>query len=102
MLYLNDGQNLFEAALSLSGQTWCAAEAAAQAMAAGEVPPFIIVGIDHAGASRSYDYCPYKPGVVLTAGTRARPAMWQHGDTQCHASRKYRVLAVLFPVAPLG
>ena len=78
MLYLNDGQNLFEAALSLSGQSWCAAEAAAQALAAGNVPPFIIVGIDHAGALRSHDYCPYKPGVLLAAQTG--PAMWQHGD----------------------
>lgn len=80
MLYLNDGQNLFEAALSLSGQSWCAAEAAAQVMAAGEVPAFIIAGIDHAGASRSYDYCPYKPGVARR-WTTCRPsgvAAWRH------------------------
>ena len=101
MLYLNDGQNLFEAALSLSGQSWCAAEAAAQAMAAGEVPPFIVVGIDHAGASRSYDYCPYKPGVAhrLNMCRPSGVATWRQ-TVSCLKCRKYRVLAVLFLLHP--
>lgn len=28
-----------------------------------DVPPFVLIGLDHAGAQRSYEYTPYKPGV---------------------------------------
>ncbi len=50
VLYLNDGQNLFEDKLSFSGSSWGAADAAAALIASGAVPPFIIVGMDHSGA----------------------------------------------------
>lgn len=29
----------------------------------GQVPPFVIMGLDHAGAQRSFEYTPYKPGI---------------------------------------
>jgi hypothetical protein len=62
LLLLNDGQNLFEDALSFSGCSWRAAEAAAELITSGQLPPFLVVGIDHAGANRSGEYLPYKPG----------------------------------------
>lgn len=51
MLYLNDGQNLFDERLSLSGASWHAAEAAEEAISGGLLPPFVIVGMDHSGAT---------------------------------------------------
>ncbi len=62
LLLLNDGQNLFDDRLSYSGFSWRAGEAAAQLIASGQVPPFLLAGIDHAGAQRSLEYLPYKPG----------------------------------------
>jgi hypothetical protein len=62
VLYLNDGQNLFGDCLTPSGSSWCAADAAAQLIGSGQLPPFVIVGVDHAGAQRSYEYTPCKPG----------------------------------------
>lgn len=62
LLLLNDGQNLFEDATSFSGRSWRAAEAAAAAVASGELPPFLVAGIDHAGVNRSLEFLPYKPG----------------------------------------
>lgn len=62
LLLLNDGQNCFEDATSFSGHSWRAAETAAAAIAAGELPPFLVAGIDHAGVNRSLEFLPYKPG----------------------------------------
>lgn len=61
-LYLNDGQNLFGDCTTLSGQSWGAAHTATQLITSGKLPPFIIVGIDHAGVLRSLEYTPCKPG----------------------------------------
>ena len=52
LLLLNDGQNLFDDRLSFSGCSWRAAEAAAHLITSGQLPPFLLVGIDHAGADR--------------------------------------------------
>jgi predicted alpha/beta superfamily hydrolase len=62
VLYLNDGQNLFGDCPSLSGSSWNAAHTAAELISSGRLPPFIIVGIDHAGAERSLEYTPCTPG----------------------------------------
>lgn len=62
VLYLNDGQNLYDDSLSFSGRSWGAGQTAAALITSGQLPPFVIVGIDHSGATRSLDYCPYKPG----------------------------------------
>jgi hypothetical protein len=47
---------------TISGSSWQAGEVAAAAITAGQLPPFVIVGIDHAGSQRSWDYTPYVPG----------------------------------------
>ena len=62
ILLLNDGQNVFEDALSFSGCSWRAGEAAAALITSGQLPPFLIAGIDHAGPDRSQELLPYKPG----------------------------------------
>lgn len=62
VLYLNDGQNLFGDCPTLSGASWEAAQAAAGLIASGKLPPFLLVGLDHAGPLRSLEYTPYKPG----------------------------------------
>ncbi|KAL6760544.1 Alpha/Beta hydrolase protein [Haematococcus lacustris] len=61
-LFLHDGQNLFDPELSISGACWRAAETAAQLIASGQLPPFVVVGIDHPGPARPYEYTPVKPG----------------------------------------
>jgi hypothetical protein len=61
-VYLNDGQNLFGDCPTLSGTSWNAADTAAHLIAVGKLPPFAIVGIDHAGPLRSLEYTPCTPG----------------------------------------
>lgn len=59
VLYMNDGQNLFDEETSyVRGRTWKLADAADAAIAAGEVEPLILVGIANAGDRRLAEYTP--------------------------------------------
>lgn len=60
VLYLNDGQNLFEAATSFTGVEWQADETADRLIREGSIPPLIIVGIDNTGKDRIREYMPYR------------------------------------------
>jgi len=53
VLYLCDGQNLFGDFPTMSGNNWQAAQAAAELITSGKLPPFILVGVDHAGELQS-------------------------------------------------
>jgi predicted alpha/beta superfamily hydrolase len=57
VLYLNDGQNLFDPETSfIKGRTWQVREAADQGIEAGDVEPLIIVGIYNTGDRRLAEY----------------------------------------------
>jgi len=57
VLYLNDGQNLFDGRTSfIPGRTWTVREQADAAIEAGEVEPLIIVGIYNTGDRRLAEY----------------------------------------------
>lgn len=61
VLYLLDGQNVFDACLSeVSHHEWGADEAVRQLVADKKIPPLIVVGVDHAGKDRAREYLPYK------------------------------------------
>ncbi len=57
VLYLHDGQNVFDRATSF-GEEWHADESAQALIAAGEVAPVIIVGIYNTGEHRVDEYTP--------------------------------------------
>ena len=58
VLLLHDGQNLFDPERAyVHGQTWHVAETADALITAGQVPPTVIVGIDHAGDRRLREFC---------------------------------------------
>lgn len=59
VLYMLDGQNLFDRCTGYGGQEWTADEVATRLIAAGKIPPMIIVGIDNAGTRRAQEYLPY-------------------------------------------
>jgi enterochelin esterase-like enzyme len=59
VLYLHDGQNLFNPRTSfIPGRTWRVAETADAAIEAGEIEPLIIVGIANTGEHRLAEYTP--------------------------------------------
>ena len=73
VLYLNDGQNLFEAATSFTGVEWQVDETGDRLIHEGVVPPMIFVGIDNAGRDRIREYMPHRslhPMMLRVHGTR--------------------------------
>jgi predicted alpha/beta superfamily hydrolase len=57
VLYLHDGQNLFDRATSI-GEEWQVDETAQRLILAGEIEPIIVVGIYNTGAHRIDEYAP--------------------------------------------
>ena len=58
VLYLNDGQNLFEPERAFAGNTWRVPEIAADLVRRHRIPPILIVGIDHGVMNRAREYLP--------------------------------------------
>lgn len=60
VLYMLDGQNLFDACLSEVSKTeWGVDETVYRLIREKKIPPIIVVGIDHAGKDRGHEYLPY-------------------------------------------
>ncbi|HTW58403.1 MAG TPA: alpha/beta hydrolase-fold protein [Terriglobales bacterium] len=73
VLYLNDGQNLFEPSTAFGGVEWQVDETADRLIREGVVPPIIIVGIDNTGKNRFREYMPHRsfqPMMLRVQGTR--------------------------------
>jgi len=61
VLYMLDGQNVFDACLSdVSHHEWGADEIVQTLIAGKQIPALIVVGVDHAGKDRAHEYLPYK------------------------------------------
>lgn len=58
VLYMLDGQNLFDAAASFAGE-WRVDETLADLTAQGRVAPLIVVGVDNGGPQRLAEYTPW-------------------------------------------
>jgi predicted alpha/beta superfamily hydrolase len=59
VLYLQDGQNVFDGATAfVAGQEWQADETAERLIGLGRIEPLIMVAIDNAGARRIEEYTP--------------------------------------------
>jgi predicted alpha/beta superfamily hydrolase len=58
VLYLQDGQNLFDEATSSKGE-WHVDETVEHLVGGFKIPPMFVVGIDNAGDTRSSEYLPY-------------------------------------------
>lgn len=59
VLYLNDGQSLFDSATAPSGVEWQVDETVQSLVRSGKIPPLIVVGIDNGGSQRTAEYLPY-------------------------------------------
>lgn len=78
VLYLNDGQNLFDPVTAFAGVHWQVGETAARLIAEEKIPPLIIVGIDNT-KHRACEYIPYKSKdpKVLNAKGKCYPEFLQ-------------------------
>lgn len=89
VLYLMDGQNVFEAAPGLPGE-WEADETAQRLIEAGEVEPVIIVGVPHAGEHRLSEYLPFG-SIQRQPGDGAAFVSWMRSEVMPRVERAFRV-----------
>ena len=91
ILYLHDGQNLFDGATSfVPGMDWQVGQTADQLIRDGQVAPLIIVGIYNAGKHRLGEYTP--TSVPRLGGGRAnRYARFLLEEVRPFLQEKYRV-----------
>ena len=92
VLYLNDGQNLFEPSTAFNGVEWQVDETAERLIREGVVPPMIFVGIDNTGKDRIREYMPHRslhPMILRVQGTRYPAFLFK--EVFPYIARNYRV-----------
>ena len=93
VLYLQDGQNLFDGRTSfVPGHTWQVREQADAAIEAGEVEPLIIVGIYNTGDRRLAEYSHERDG-QMGGGEAAQYGRMLTGELMPWIAARYRVRA---------
>jgi predicted alpha/beta superfamily hydrolase len=92
VLYMQDGQNLFDPRTSfVPGRTWEMRESADAAIEAGDVTPLIIVGIYNTGPRRLAEYTP-EPDPKLSGGEAAAYGRMMVDDLMPFIATQYRTL----------
>jgi predicted alpha/beta superfamily hydrolase len=92
VLYVNDGQNLFETGTSFNGVEWQVDETADRLIREGVIPPMIIVGLDNAARERFREYMPHRslnPMMLRAQGTRYPAFLFK--EVFPFMARNYRV-----------
>ncbi len=99
VLYMQDGQNLFDEATSHSGE-WHMDETVEHLVGSFKIPPMFVVGIDNGGDKRSSEYLPYpdahndKDGVSDEKGVHGKEyARFVITEVMPFMEKRYRVAA---------
>ena len=82
VLYLHDGQNVFDASTAFAGVEWGADDTAERLIHAGQIAPLIIVAVANAGMDRIHEYAP-------TRGLIGEPAAGRRPQRSRGLARKY-------------
>jgi predicted alpha/beta superfamily hydrolase len=85
VLYMQDGQNLFDPELSFTGITWGVAEALTKGIATNRLNPAIIVGIWNT-SNRFGEYMPQAP-ITLNENSQEQFELWR--NTYAPANDEY-------------
>jgi len=92
ILYLNDGQNLFESATSFTGVEWQVDETADRLIRERVIDPMIVVGIDNGAKDRFREYMPHRslqPMMLRVQGRRYPDFLIK--EVMPFVARSYRV-----------
>jgi predicted alpha/beta superfamily hydrolase len=90
VLYLQDGQNLFDPHTAFGGQDWRVDVTADDLILRGTVEPLIIVGIYNAGVRRISEYTPTKDPRRRKGGKGDRYARMMTQELKPFIDREYR------------
>ncbi|MEZ4647678.1 MAG: alpha/beta hydrolase-fold protein [Candidatus Eisenbacteria bacterium] len=91
VLYMHDGQNLFDRATSFLGIEWGVDETVGQLLQAGRLDSIIVVGIDNSGTGRIFDYTPV-PDASLSGGGADAYERFLLDELKPFVDREYRTL----------
>ena len=92
VLYMQDGQNLFDAATSV-GAEWRMDETAQELISGGAIQPMIIVGIYNAGEERIAEYSPTRDSKQGKGGKADQYGQFIVEELKPFIDREYRTLA---------
>jgi predicted alpha/beta superfamily hydrolase len=91
VLYLQDGQNLFDPKRAfVTGQDWGVDEAAEVLIRVGAIAPLIVVGIDHGGVDRIDEYTPTRDARRKVGGRLAAYRTFLVDELKPWIDRRYR------------
>jgi predicted alpha/beta superfamily hydrolase len=92
VLYLQDGQNLFDPATAFGGQDWRADLTADGMISKGEIRPVIIVGVYNTGVRRISEYTPTRDRRLRKGGKADRYAQMLAREIKPFIDHEYRTL----------
>jgi len=93
VLYLHDGQNLFDAATAfVPGQDWHVNATAGELIKRGDIEPLIIVGIYNTGEHRIHEYTPTRDRRQRAGGDAALYGQMLTEEVKPFIDREYRTL----------
>lgn len=92
VLYLHDGQNIFDASTSYVGEEWGVDETAECLIDAGLMAPAIIVAVNHGGAARAQEFAPTRDGHTSAGGHADRYAAFLVTELKPFIDDTYRTL----------
>ncbi|MGK2926005.1 MAG: glycoside hydrolase family 97 N-terminal domain-containing protein, partial [Lysobacterales bacterium] len=78
VLYLHDGDNLWDATTTWNGQEWGVDEAVSKLLEEGAIRNVIVVGIPNAGSERGIEYLPQAPFEAMAEVDRAALLAVEH------------------------
>jgi predicted alpha/beta superfamily hydrolase len=90
VLYLQDGQNLFDPATAFGGQDWRVDETADALIEEGAIEPLIVVGVYNAGVRRISEYTPTRDKTRKKGGKGDRYAQMLAREAKPFLDREYR------------
>lgn len=93
VLYLHDGQNVFDASTSFAGTEWGVDETAERLVQSGRVTPLIIVAINHAGARRADEFAPTRDAHRDAGGQAGQYARFVVDELKPYIDRTFRTQA---------
>ncbi len=94
VLYMHDGQNLFDGATSyIPGMDWGIGATAQRLIEAEEIEPLIVVGIYNAGLARADEYTPTRDARVNAGGKAASYAHLLTEELKPMVDTHYRTLS---------
>jgi enterochelin esterase-like enzyme len=92
VLYMQDGQNLFDPATAFAGVAWRVGETADRLIAEDKIQPLIVVGIYNTGKKRILEYTPSR-APRLGGGGANRYGQMLVEEIKPFIESKYRILA---------